>query len=214
MSATRIVLVRHGESQCTVDGVVGGDRGCTGLSDEGRRQCARLRDRLLRTGELADTDVVLTSVLPRAIETAELIAPGLGKAATMQAKQDCDLCELHPGEADGLTWNEYVTRFADVNMRDDPYAPMAPGGESVADFITRVGRTLHRIVDEHAGQNIVLVVHGGVIWGSVRMFMNLPLRTSFQLHPENTSLTEWIVDGADTQLVRYSDAAHLQLIDG
>src|SRR4051812_23112762 len=78
-SATRIVLIRHGESQCTVDGVVGGDRGCTGLSDEGRRQCGQLRERLLRTGELAGTDVVLTSVLPRAIETAELIAPGLGK---------------------------------------------------------------------------------------------------------------------------------------
>src|SRR4051812_44587030 len=105
--ATRLVIVRHGEAQCAVDSLVGGPKGCTGLSDEGRRQCEALRDRLIRTGELAETDVVLTSVLPRAIETAAIIAPGLGKSAEIQAKQDCDLCELHPGEADAMTWDEY-----------------------------------------------------------------------------------------------------------
>lgn len=214
MTATRVVLIRHGESQCTVDGVVGGARGCTGLSEEGVRQAERLRDRLLRTGELADTDVVMTSVLPRAIETAEVIAPGLGRAATFEAKQDCDLCELHPGEADGLTWDEYRDRFGAVDMRSDPYAPMAPGGESLAEFVTRIGRTLHRIVDEHEGQKVVLVVHGGVIWGSARTFMNLPLRVPVALNASNTSLTEWSLSGDHTELVRFNDAAHLDDICG
>src|SRR2546423_14458987 len=132
---TRIVIVRHGESQCTVDGVIGGDRGCTGLSEAGRKQARLLRDRLLRTGELADTDVVLTSVLPRAIETAEVIAPGLGRAASLPAKQDCDLCELHPGEADGLTWAGDPARYGGVNMGGDPCAPMGPGAGGVAGFM-------------------------------------------------------------------------------
>ena len=192
-----------------MDGVVGGARGCTGLSPEGVRQAERLRDRLLRTGELADTDLVLTSVLPRAIETAEVIAPGLGRAAALDAKQDCDLCELHPGEADGLTWAEFRERYGDVDMRRDPYVPMAPGGESIAEFVNRIGRTLRRIVDEHAGQNVVLVVHGGVIWGSARTFMNLPLRVPVALNADNTSLTEWVVADDHTELVRFNDAAHL-----
>ena len=34
--ATRIVLVRHGEAVCNVSGVVGGARGCTGLTELGR----------------------------------------------------------------------------------------------------------------------------------------------------------------------------------
>ena len=57
---TTLVLVRHGESQCGVDGVPGGHRGCTGLTDLGRDQAARLRDRLARTREFTPT-VVLSS---------------------------------------------------------------------------------------------------------------------------------------------------------
>ncbi|TML43349.1 MAG: histidine phosphatase family protein, partial [Actinobacteria bacterium] len=93
---TRLVLIRHGLAQCAVDSIVGGIKGCTGLAPDGRTQAERLRDRLLRTGELRDADAVYTSVLPRAIETAEIIAPGLGRAGEAPAKQDADLCELNP----------------------------------------------------------------------------------------------------------------------
>ena len=57
---TRLVLIRHGESQVTVDRVVGGSKTCSGLSDRGRRQAEALRDRLARTGEL-QADVLLAS---------------------------------------------------------------------------------------------------------------------------------------------------------
>ena len=72
-----MVLIRHGEAVCNVSGVCGGQLGCRGLTDRGRRQVEGLRDRLLETGELAGADVLYASVLPRAIETAELLAPAL-----------------------------------------------------------------------------------------------------------------------------------------
>ena len=37
---TRITLIRHGESNVTVQRIIGGHRTCTGLSDLGRRQSA------------------------------------------------------------------------------------------------------------------------------------------------------------------------------
>jgi probable phosphoglycerate mutase len=208
---TRLVLVRHGEAMCALNSTIGGVKGCTGLSPEGRRQAEKLRDRLLRTGELADADVLLTSVLPRAIETAEIIAPALGKAGEVEAKQDCDLCELHPGEADGLTWDTWEERYGRIDMRANPYAPIAPGGESIADFLLRVGRTLTRIVGEHPDQTVVLAVHGGLVWGSVTTFMNLPLRMPLFLEAENTSVTEWELAEEANRLVRYNDFAHLSL---
>ena len=52
MSKTRIVLVRHGESNVTVQRVLGGPRTCSGLSDLGKLQAERLRDRLANTQEL------------------------------------------------------------------------------------------------------------------------------------------------------------------
>ena len=62
--ASRIVLVRHGEAQCNLDHVVGGLKGCTGLTDLGRRQVAVLADRLYESGELRDATALYSSVLP------------------------------------------------------------------------------------------------------------------------------------------------------
>ena len=103
----RLVLVRHGEAHAGFGGVIGGEKGCTGLTDRGRRQAAALRDHLARSGRVR-ADVLLVSVLPRAIETAEIIAPGLGLEI---AGRECDLCEVHTGEADGLDWEEYRVRY-------------------------------------------------------------------------------------------------------
>ena len=88
---TRLVLIRHGESRSTVDRVVGGHEGCSGLTDRGVLQAKALYERLARTGELAGATALLTSVLPRAIQTAEIIAPALGdltRRAALRAVRD------------------------------------------------------------------------------------------------------------------------------
>mgnify|MGYP003334228632 FL=1 len=74
---TRLILVRHGESNVTVQRIIGGPRTCTGLSDLGRQQAERLRDRWASTGEV-EADVLIASQYPRAYETAQIVAPALG----------------------------------------------------------------------------------------------------------------------------------------
>ena len=208
---TRLVLVRHGEAQCHVEQVVGGLRGCTGLSDLGRRQADALRRRLERTAELAGADVLYASTLPRAVETAEVIAATVG-ASTV--KQDEDLCELHPGEADGITWEEFRERYTYPGTGGDLYRPMAPGAESWAVFSARVGSALSRLAAAHEGQTVVVACHGGVIECSLRALGELPLAPRFLVRIENTSLTEWERgpsghDETRWTLVRFNDAAHL-----
>lgn len=211
MSVTRLVLARHGESMATVGQVVGGHAGCTGLSDLGRRQAEALRDRLARTGEVA-ADVLLASVLPRAVETAEIVAPALGG---LPVEQDCDLCELHPGESDGITWEEYGRRY-NVDLAADPSTPIAPGGESLAAFHARVAKALRRIAEEHAGRTVVIVCHGGIVATSFLTFFELPHDRAMaaEVRVANTALTEWRRhDGGRWQLLRHNDAAHLADID-
>ena len=84
MSDTRLVLVRHGESNATVSRSVGGPRTCTGLSPLGRIQAERLRDRWLRHPEV-NVDVLMSSAFPRARETAQVIAPALGSMSVVRA---------------------------------------------------------------------------------------------------------------------------------
>ena len=69
--ATRIVLVRHGEAECNLNRIIGGPKGCTGLTPLGRIQVAALADRLYESGELRQATALYSSVLPRATETAE-----------------------------------------------------------------------------------------------------------------------------------------------
>ena len=137
MEGTRIVLVRHGESRAQELGVLGGHTGCTGLSDLGREQVGLLRDRLLDTGELADASALYASLMPRAIETAEILAPALGG---LDVRRECDFCEGHPGEADGLTWAELDERYPvdDTTWAND--SRRAPGWETWQEMGDRVGR--------------------------------------------------------------------------
>jgi len=204
---TRLVLIRHGEAQTALDRVVGDHRGCTGLSEHGRRQAEALRDRLARTGELAEASALYASILPRAIETAEIIRPALGDLAV---DTHCDLCEIHQGEADGITWEEFEEKYAPGEWnQESQHRAWAPGGESWAEFTTRVGRHLWQLVRDHDEQTIVIACHGGVIAASFQVLGNLPMWRPFEMQAENTSLTEWVRDGGRWKLARYNDHAHL-----
>ncbi|HEX6476892.1 MAG TPA: histidine phosphatase family protein, partial [Acidimicrobiales bacterium] len=161
--STHLVLVRHGEADCNANGIVGGHRGCTGLSPLGVAQVEALRDRWEATGEMRHADALYASVLPRAIETAEIIAPALGD---LEVTTDCDLCELHPGECDGMTWEEFSRRYPRPDFRLDPDRPLSPGGESWSGFLRRVDMTLRAVVDRHEGETVVVACHGGVVNGS------------------------------------------------
>ncbi len=211
MSITRIVLVRHGESAAQVGGFVGGHGGCRGLSDLGRRQVQALADRL-SLGELGDVAHVYSSVMPRAVETAELLAPAVGHDAPTR---DCDLCELHPGDADGMLWDEVARRWP------------APDGDGVGRPITnaetwdemhvRVGRTIDRLADQHRGETVLVACHGGVV--AHAMFDRLcipPGHDGAWMVATNTSITEFVRDetlddwrAGRWGVVRYNDTAHL-----
>jgi probable phosphoglycerate mutase len=215
MEGTRIVLIRHGESAAQQRRIVGGHKGCAGLSDLGRRQAAALADRLKASGELADVSALYASVMPRAVQTAQIIAPALGGPEVVQ---DCDFCEHHPGEGDGLSYEEFDRRWP-APQPWDPDLPRDPGGETWAGMAARVARGLDAVVERHAGQTVVVACHGGVIIHAMIRWLHLDRGGALDrawLDPVNTSLTEWRFARnpfrpvtAALQLVRFNDHAHL-----
>jgi broad specificity phosphatase PhoE len=184
-----LVLVRHGDAHAGFDGVVSGPRGCRGLTDLGRRQAEALAS-YLRTSGRIHADVLLSSVLPRALETAEIIAPSLGPYSICQ---ECDLCEIHTGEADGLEWAEYATRYGTFDMEAEPERVFAPGGESWLSFHERVIKMCDRLAADYSGRTVVAVCHAGVIMASIRGLFGIGTGTRIRtrLQPVNTGLTEW-----------------------
>lgn len=210
--STRVVLVRHGEATCGVTGIVGGPIGCSGLTDKGVAQAKQLFARLCDTGELQDASSLYSSVLPRAIETCEMIRPCVG-GGSLRPVQDCGLCEIHPGEADAMTWGEYLDRFEEPDWDADPTRPLAPGGESWTSFVARAAGAVKRLADLNRGSKIVVVCHAGVIEATMIEFLGLrPPRHRLQLRTKHTSLTEWERGDEGWRLLRYNDAAHLRAL--
>lgn len=203
---TRLVLVRHGEAYCNANGVVGGPLGCGGLTATGEAQALALGERLARTRELDDIEAIYTSVLPRAIQTAALLAPVL---PDLTAVRDCELCELHPGEGDALTWQELRARYGMVDWTSDPDQPFAPGGESWTGFYARCAATVERLVERHPGQRVLLVVHGGVIEQVMKIYARDAPGVRLGLRTEHCSMTEIEFDGARRRLLRYNDSSPL-----
>jgi broad specificity phosphatase PhoE len=204
----RLILVRHGEAHAGFHGPIAGPTGCAGLTPLGRRQAEALRDHLATSGRV-QADVLIASVLPRAIETATIIAPGLGLELS---SRDCDLCEVHTGEADGVDWSEYNERYGSFDMEAEPDRAFAPGGDSWNGFHRRVGGMLDRVAREHAGRTVVAACHAGVVMASLRLLLGIAdPATSAHLRPTNTGLTEWEHDpAADRWLLRsYNETDHL-----
>jgi len=206
--ATRIVLVRHGQGEVNVSGRIGGHDTCSGLTDEGRRQVSAMADRLATTGELADAEVLMASRLARAQETAAILAPAL-RLDPSEVVIDCDLCELHPGAADGLLWEEYVEQFEPRDFDTNPGDPFAPGGESWNGFVDRVGQAMERIAGARVGRLVVVATHAGVIEASMlRLLAGSPEggpHRRLRLQTAHASLTEWEHSDFGWRLKRYND---------
>lgn len=209
---TDLYLIRHGESVPNVEPVIGGMRGDAGLTPRGREQARLLAERLRADGLRADR--LYTSTLPRAVETAEYVA----EALRLPARPDDDLHELRPGEADGLTVQEWRDRYGgfDAPMAAvDPFRAFSPGGESWAAFLVRAGGALARLVARHPEETVVAVCHGGVLESSFYLAFGLGgtgNRVAFA--PLNTSVTHWRhrrgSDGRpEWTLVTFNDAGHL-----
>jgi broad specificity phosphatase PhoE len=198
----RIVLVRHGEPKAAVLGIVGGPTGDTGLTGVGRDQVTKLAERLAASGELAGTSALYASTLPRAIQTAELLAPALGG---LDVEVRHDLREHDPGELDGLLWEEATKRYPLPDFAVEPGRPVAPGGESLTGFHERARAAMRDLAEHHRGETVVVACHGGIVAAGVGMVFGIPTRERVFLPTRYASMTDLELTARGWRLGRYND---------
>jgi len=204
---TNLYLIRHGEAMAAIKNFVGDG----GLSPLGIKQAERLRDRLAVTKEI-NPDVFIASTLLRAQQTAQIIAP----AFAVPLQFDDEIQEMRPGEADGMSVDEFRQVYGEPNFEENPYHPVSPGGENWGQFMLRIGTALDRIIHTYEGKTIVLVCHGGVIDNSFLYFFKASAWTlpPARFYTRNTSITHWqqfttYQQNRRWRLLRYNDAFHL-----
>ncbi|MFE0593392.1 bifunctional RNase H/acid phosphatase [Micromonospora echinospora] len=152
--ATRLVLVRHGQTEWTAQRRYSG-RGDVPLSERGRDQA---RATAARVAALAPTvAAVVSSPLSRCTATARPIAVALGG---VPLRTSDDLVECDFGAWEGRTFAEVRQDWPgelDAWLASTAVAP--PDGESFTDVAVRVRRALRGLLDAYPGETVVVVSH-------------------------------------------------------
>lgn len=187
---TRISLVRHGQTDWNRDGLLQG-RTDIPLNDTGREQ-AHEAGRALRVRRF---DGIYASPLARAFETAAIIAGELGMPAPVAVP---GLEERGYGRAEGMNGAEIRAAFGD-NRAD------IPEWEDDATLLGRVLGALAELAAHHAGERVLVVVHGGVI-GAVARHLTAGARPAQGEAIGNASVHDLEVVDGELRLVNFNVA--------
>ena len=151
MTRRRLYLMRHADVAYFVDGrPVRPDD--VSLTEKGREQARAARDVFAD----ADFDLVLTSGLPRTVETARIVAPD------HEPQKWPELRELEGGRLGELPEDQleaaFVGFFKDVIPEDARFL----GGETIGSLLDRVLPAVDRLVADVSWDTALAVLHGGV----------------------------------------------------
>jgi probable phosphoglycerate mutase len=207
--ATVFTVIRHGETAANRNGVIQGQTDVP-LSPEGEKQ-ARLLGRRWRGKHF---DAVYSSDLSRALRTAELAFPAVKPTATPALR------EMNLGAWVGHTTFEIAERFpkewrafraGDIDCR-------ITDGESRRELIARTEKFFREAAARHAGQEVLVVTHGGVLRAFFMILMGGAISEKALLPSTgNTGINVVHYDDRTERwrLTTWNDTAHLDsLLNG
>ena len=147
----KIYTVRHGQTEWNKKGLYQGKTDVP-LNEEGKKQATLVKEKL----KDKKIDLIISSPLKRAKETAEIISDGKIKIIT-----DSLIVERGLGEYEGSPVNDngYSANFyCNYKLNSDE-----KGVESVRNLLDRAQLFLDKIKQEYDNKNILIVSHGATI---------------------------------------------------
>ncbi len=196
------LIVRHGETEWNAGNRIQGHNDVP-LSETGVRQSRMLAKRLSRF----PIDLAYTSDLERCAGTARELLKG--RATPLHATPQ--LRECHQGVFESLTVEETERRhpeqYAASLVNDLDFAP--EGGESIRQTNARVASFVSDVRLRHAGENLLIVAHGGSIRAMFVALMELPLEANWRFALSNCGLSVVDIYPDNAVLQLCNDTSHL-----
>lgn len=204
MEKTRILLIRHGESEANRERRFAGHSDFP-LTEKGRRQAECTADYIARTYSV---DRVYASDLCRAYDTALAVA----RRFSLEVTPEPELREIFAGEWEGLPFDEIRCRFEkDFQIwTDDVGNASCTDGEKVSHLQSRVLRALLRIAEENPGKTVAIGTHATPIRATECALRGKSLS---EMHAvpwvSNASVTELSYEDGTLRLVSVGENRHL-----
>lgn len=181
-----IFLLRHGETDWNRTERLQGHMDIP-LNQNGKTQISHAADVLAELSH--DIDLIISSPLSRACESAEIVADRLAYEKENIVIEPL-LMERCFGEGEGLTVDERTEKYP-----NDIY----PGMESIEDLLKRAHSAFEKIVTSyHDHQNILMVAHGAILYAIVTAITNGQI-------PYGGKVAKF--DPGSIHLIRYFDGA-------
>ena len=175
----KIVLVRHGQTEENYEGIMQGHANNL-LNDTGRRQCQRLREKLINT----KFDVCFTSPLVRCVETAFIL---IGDRCEMI--RDDRLIERDLGDLEGKERSVYdINKYWDYDINSNDL-----GVEPVQSIIKRCDDFLNYIKNKYDKDTTILVVTHSATFRALKILIQNRKLTGnlYEKNIDNTSYEEF-----------------------
>lgn len=182
-SATRLLLIRHGEVEERYQNKFGGTIDMN-LSANGKRQAKTLANYL--RGKTIDA--IYASPMKRVQQT---LAPTLKQRRMSQTVMP-DLHEIDFGDWTGLGWKAVEKKFGFRSFQwlEQIESVGVPNGESGKMFRQRIEPCLREIIKNHPGENVAVFCHGGVIRMMIAILLKMKLPVTNQFDVEYASVTQ------------------------
>ncbi len=114
----------------------------------------------LRHGQ-SEANLLLTSPIPRAVESAEILSEQLGAPIVQRNElREYDV-GIYEGASDEAAWEHHHEVFDDWTARGN-WNSRTPGGESFHEIVTRFASLLNEFRETHVDGSYVLVGHAGL----------------------------------------------------
>ena len=201
---TRVLLVRHGQSQSNVGGTFTGQLDAP-LSPVGHAQAERTAQFILENYHI---DAIYSSDLQRAYHTGLPVAKKLG----LQIHTDKRLREIYGGEWEGMRFTDLPqTHPAEYALwQQDVGNSRCPGGESVAELADRVWESVMEICQKNPDKTVLVASHATPIRTIQWKITGTDLSFMKQIPwVSNSSVSELIYEDGILTPVKLSQDAHL-----
>ena len=202
MQRTRLIIVRHGETEWNIRGIRQGHLD-SNLTEKGIAQAKALAQRLTRENFTA----LYCSDLGRAVQTAKEIADLTGHGIVTDPR----LRERGLGIFQGLSGDDIKAKHPEEYKLHRSLGPnyVIPGGESVRQQVERNVACLNELAGKHQGEQIVVITHGGVVSGFFRHTLSIPLEVPRRFEFVNAGLNVFFNEAGDWFLLTWGDVSHL-----
>lgn len=199
---TRFFLIRHALVEPSARAVLYGSMDVA-LCDLALREEAALYRWL--ASRLPRPAHWVTSSLSRTRATAAAIFGAGYPAAPLE--EEPNLAEQHLGEWQGITHEALTER---LRHPPHPFWPHAgeekpPGGESFSEVQARVAPVMERLAEQHQGEDVVIVAHGGSIRAALAHALGLTPHQALVFSIKNLSLTRLEKHGPDWRVAAVNE---------